>query len=78
MRRIERDVIINVYWYSSELSVILDPLLLFDDFASVLLSPEWVTGLSQGESRDEAASLMPLDLHAFLLECAPLAEWAQF
>ena len=44
----------------------VSPLLPFEDFTSILLSPGWVTGLSQGESSGGAATLMPLDLHAFL------------
>ena len=42
------------------------PLLPFEDFTSVLLSPGQVTGLSQGESSGGVATLMPLDLPAFL------------
>ena len=38
----------------------------FEDFTSVLMSPGQVTGQSQGESSGGAATLMPLDLHAFL------------
>jgi len=42
------------------------PLLPFDDFTSILVSPGQATGPSQGESSGGAATLMPLDLHAFL------------
>ena len=42
------------------------PLLPFEDFMSVFLSPGEVTGPSQCESSGGAATLMPLDLHAFL------------
>ena len=42
------------------------PLLPFEEFTSVLMSPGLVTGPSQGESSGGAATLMPLDLHAFL------------
>jgi len=38
----------------------------FEDFTSILVSPGYVTGPSQGESSGGAATLMPLDLHAFL------------
>ena len=42
------------------------PLLPFEDFMSILVSPGSVTGPSQGESSGGVATLMPLDLHAFL------------
>jgi len=42
------------------------PLLPFEDITSILVSPGQVTGPSQGESIGGAATLMPLDLHAFL------------
>ena len=42
------------------------PLLPFENFMSVLMSPGQVTGPSQGESSGGASTLMPLDLHAFL------------
>ena len=45
---------------------------------SVLMPPGQVTGPSQGKSSGGAATLMPLDLHAFLQQCVLLAEWAQF
>jgi len=41
---------------------------------SALMSSGLVTGQSQGESSGGAATAMPLDLHIFLWECAPLAE----
>jgi hypothetical protein len=50
------------------------PLLLYEDITSILVSPVYVTGPSQGESSGGAATLIPLDLHAFLSGCAPLAE----
>ena len=58
--------------------VSVGPLLPFEGVLSVLMSPGQVTGPSQGKSSGGAATLMPLDLHAFLQRCAPLAEWAQF
>jgi len=63
-----------------ELVVILSvgTLLHFEEFASILVSHGLVTGPSQGESSGGAATLMPLDIHAFLKRCDPLAEWAQF
>ena len=42
------------------------PLHPFEDFTSILVSPGYVTGPSQGESSGGAATLLPLDLHAFL------------
>jgi len=54
------------------------PILPFEGILSVLMSPGWVTGPSQGKSSGEAATLMPLDLHAFSQGCAPLTEWAHF
>jgi len=42
------------------------PLLPFEDFMSILVSPGYVTVPLQGESSGGAATLMPLDLHAFL------------
>ena len=42
------------------------PLHPFEDFTSILVSPGYVTGPSQCESSGGAATLMPLDLHAFL------------
>jgi hypothetical protein len=45
---------------------VVGPILSFEDFTSVLMSPGQVTGPSQDESSGGAATLMPLDLHAFL------------
>jgi len=42
------------------------PLLPFEDFTNILVSPGQVTGPSQDESSCGAATLILLDLHAFL------------
>ena len=54
----------HLWQYLAQLSV--GPLLPFEDFTSILVSPGQVTGPSQGESSGGAATLIQLDLHAFL------------
>jgi len=53
-------------YMSSSFWFIVGPLLSFEGILSVLMSPGEVTGPSQGKSSGGVATLMPLDLHAFL------------
>ena len=59
-------MLVLVFCLCSVVLLSFGPLLAFEDFTSVVVPPGQVTGPSQGESSGGAATLMPLDLRAFL------------